>query len=166
MSSQCVEWHDMRHTARSVCHHNVSNDMTWGIQQVVYVITMCRMIWQCVACGAWQSPTKIFNEFCSAGSFRQIQTAVWNLASFLHCALETRWQQFGQFLSDFLNDFLNDFLHKNLNFLYENVTFSLWKILVIFSMIVLMIHKICYCKIRVSTVGVETRWLGWQFLNG
>ena len=29
-----------------------------------------------------------------------------------------------------------------------------------------MIHKISYYKIRVSTGGVETRWLGWQFLNG
>jgi len=47
------------------------------------------------------------------------------LAGFLHCALGTRWQQFGQFLSDFLNDFLNNFLYENLNFLYENLTFSL-----------------------------------------
>ena len=39
------------------------------------------------------------------------------------------------------------------------------KILVIFSMIFLMIHKISYYKVRVSTGGVETRWLGWQFLN-
>ena len=43
----------------------------------------------------------------------QIENAVWNLASFLLCALETRWQRFGQFL----NDFLNDLLYKNLNFL-------------------------------------------------
>jgi len=33
----------------------------------------------------------------------QIETAVWNLASFLHCAFETRWQQFGQFLNVNLN---------------------------------------------------------------
>ena len=44
----------------------------------------------------------------------QIETAVWNLAGFLHCALETRWKRFGQFL----NDFPNDFLHENLNCLY------------------------------------------------
>jgi len=44
----------------------------------------------------------------------QIGTAVWNLAGFLHCALETCWQRFGQFLEDFLNDFL-----------YENLRFSL-----------------------------------------
>jgi len=51
----------------------------------------------------------------------QIETAPWNLAGFLHCALETRWQRFGQFLHVFLNDFLNDFLYENLNFLYENL---------------------------------------------
>jgi len=44
----------------------------------------------------------------------------------LHCALETRWQQFGQFLNDFLNDFLDDFFYENLDFLYgsENLRFS------------------------------------------
>jgi len=31
----------------------------------------------------------------------------------LHCALETRWQGFGQFL--------NDFIYENLNFLHENL---------------------------------------------
>jgi len=36
----------------------------------------------------------------------------------------------------------------------------------IFFMIFLMILKISYHKIKVSTGGVETRWLGWQFLNG
>jgi len=51
----------------------------------------------------------------------QIKTAVWNVAGFLHCALETCWQRFGQFL----NDFLNDFLFENLNFLCENLRFSL-----------------------------------------
>ena len=64
----------------------------------------------------------------------QIETVVWNLAGILHCALETRWQRFGQFLNDFLNDFLYenlDFLfenlivfYENLNFLYENFNFS------------------------------------------
>jgi len=43
----------------------------------------------------------------------QIETAAWNLAGFLHCALKPRWQQFGQFLKDFFNDFLNDFLYEN-----------------------------------------------------
>jgi hypothetical protein len=33
-------------------------------------------------------------------------------------------------------------------------------------MIFLMIHKISYYKVRASTGVVETRWLGWQFLNG
>ena len=81
----------------------------------------------------------------------------------MHCALETRWQRFGQFL----NDFLNDFLDKNLNFLYENLNFLyVGKILIISVMIFLMSHKISYYKIRVSTGVVETRWLGWQFLNG
>jgi len=51
----------------------------------------------------------------------QVEIAVWNFAGFLHCALETRWQQFWQFL----NDFLNDFLYENLNFLYANLRFSL-----------------------------------------
>jgi len=32
-----------------------------------------------------------------------------------------------------------------------------------FSMRLLIIHKISYYKVRVSTGGVETRWLGWQF---
>ena len=27
-------------------------------------------------------------------------------------------------------------------------------------------HKISYYKVRVSTGGVETRWLEWKFLNG
>jgi len=39
------------------------------------------------------------------------------LTGFLHCALETCWQQFGQFL----NDFLHDFLYENLSCLYENL---------------------------------------------
>jgi len=55
----------------------------------------------------------------------QIETAVWNLAGFLHCALETRWQRSGQFLNYFLNDFVNDFLCENLNFLCENLRFPL-----------------------------------------
>jgi len=103
----------------------------------------------------------------------QIGTAVWNLAGFLHCALESHWQRFGQFLRDLCNDFLNDFLSGNLNFLCENLRFSLenlgfslQKILTIFSMIFLTILKISYYKVRVSTEGVQTRWLGWHFLNG
>jgi len=36
----------------------------------------------------------------------------------------------------------------------------------IFSMIFLRIHQSSYYKVRVSTGGVEIRWLGWQFLNG
>ena len=91
----------------------------------------------------------------------QIETAFWNLAGFLHCALENRWQRFGQFL----NDCLNDFLYEILNLLYENFRFSLWKFWMIFFMIFLMIHKISYYKVRVSSGGVATRWLGWLFLN-
>jgi len=34
----------------------------------------------------------------------------------------------------------------------------------IFYMTFFMIHKISYYKVRVSTGGVQTRWLGWQFL--
>jgi len=41
----------------------------------------------------------------------QTETAVCNLASFLRCALETRWQRFGQFHNDF-----NDLLYANLGF--------------------------------------------------
>jgi len=51
----------------------------------------------------------------------QIENAVWNLAGFLHCAFETRWQRFGQFL----HDFLDYFFYENLNFLYENLRFPL-----------------------------------------
>jgi len=57
------------------------------------------------------------------------------LAGFLHCASETRWEQFGQFL----NDFLDDFLYENLHFLYEilmmflifsfQIVIVFWKIL-------------------------------------
>jgi len=36
----------------------------------------------------------------------QIKTAVWNLAGFLHCDLETRWQRFGQFLNNLFRDFM------------------------------------------------------------
>jgi len=36
----------------------------------------------------------------------------------------------------------------------------------IFFMILLTIHKIPHYKVRVSTGGVKTRWLWWQFLNG
>ena len=52
----------------------------------------------------------------------KIEPAAWNLAglSGLHCALETCWQRFGQFLND---DFLNDFLYENLNVLFENLYF-------------------------------------------
>ena len=55
----------------------------------------------------------------------EIETAVWNLAGFLHCAAalasETRWQRFGQFLNYFLYDLL---CHgENLDFLYENHNF-------------------------------------------
>ena len=60
----------------------------------------------------------------------QIETAVWNLAGFLHCALGTRLQRFGQFLNDFLNDFLDDFLYGNLTFSMKNLIFTLkilWK---------------------------------------
>jgi len=48
---------------------------------------------------------------CTTGSSWDIETAVLNLAGFLHCASETRWQRFGQFL--------NDFLYKNLGFSHE-----------------------------------------------
>jgi len=90
------------------------------------------------------------------------------LASFLHCALETRWQQFGQFLNDFLDDFLDTLLYKNLNILYENLIFSLRKILIISFVMKIFstIHKTFYYNFRVSTGGVETRWQRWQFLNG
>jgi hypothetical protein len=31
-----------------------------------------------------------------------MESAVWNLASFLRCASESRWQRFGQFFNDLL----------------------------------------------------------------
>jgi len=76
--------------------------------------------------------------------------------------LKSRWQRFRQFL----NNFLDNFLSENFNFLYEHLVFSLSKIRMIFFMICLMIHKISYYKVKVFTGRVETRWLGWQFLNG
>jgi len=57
-------------------------------------------------------------------------------------------------------------LYEKLEFLYENLRFSLRKILLIFPLIFLMIIKISHYKIRVSAGGVKTRWLVWQFLNG
>ena len=75
------------------------------------------------------------NTYSSIPGYRnwQIETAVWNLAGFLHCALETHWQRFGQFLNDLLDDFLDDFhndflddlLHENSNFLCKKHRFSL-----------------------------------------
>jgi len=55
----------------------------------------------------------------------KIETAVWNLASFLHCALEIRWQRCGQFLFFYLHDFLDDILCENLDLLYKNPRVSL-----------------------------------------
>jgi len=46
----------------------------------------------------------------------------------LHFALETRWQQFGQFLNDSLIGFLNEnpnFSYENLDNLYDNLRVSL-----------------------------------------
>jgi len=43
------------------------------------------------------------------------------VSKFLHCALETCWQQFE--VGQFLTDFLNDFIYENLNFLCENLNF-------------------------------------------
>jgi len=65
---------------------------------------------------------------------------------------------------DFFCENLN-FLNDNLNFLrlYENLRFFLWKILMIFSMIFLRIHKISYYKVRVCMGSLETRWLGGSF---
>jgi len=54
----------------------------------------------------------------------QIETAAWNLAGFVHCALETHWQRIGQFFNDFPRENLK-FPHENLNFLYQNLRFSL-----------------------------------------
>jgi len=50
----------------------------------------------------------------------QRETAVWNLAGFLHYALNPRWQRFGQLL----NDFRNNFLQENLDFLCENLIYE------------------------------------------
>jgi len=84
----------------------------------------------------------------------QIENAVWNLAGFLHCALETHWQLVGQFRNDLLRDFMLDFQDFMLD-------------LEDFRKIALEIqHKISYYKVGVSTGGVELRWLGWQFLDG
>jgi len=46
----------------------------------------------------------------------QIETAIWNLAGFLHCALETRWQRSGQFLNDLLKDFMLESQDSMLDF--------------------------------------------------
>jgi len=46
----------------------------------------------------------------------QIETAVWNLAGFLHCALETRWQRFWQFLNDLSRHLMLDFQDFLLDF--------------------------------------------------
>jgi len=96
----------------------------------------------------------------------QIETAVCNLAGFLHCALEPRWQRFGQFLKDLLRDFMLDFrkiaseIQKKHAILVENPRHKSRKIESEIQ------DKISYYKARDSTGGVETRWLWWQFLNG
>jgi len=66
----------------------------------------------------------------------------------------------GSFLmiGEFFYENLN-FLCKNLKSLHENLRFSLRKILVIFSIIFLMIHKISCYKLRASTGVVENCWL-------
>jgi len=48
------------------------------------------------------SLTYCYSTHCRVLSHRnwQIESAALNLAGFLHCALETRWQRFGQFLND------------------------------------------------------------------
>jgi len=92
------------------------------------------------------------------------------VSKFLHCALETCWQQFevGQFLTDFLNDFIYEktliFSVKILISFMKNLIDFLYDFLYDF----LNDHKISCYKNRVSTGGhrVETCWLGWQFLNG
>jgi len=38
------------------------------------------------------------------------------LAGFLHCALETRWQRFGQFLDDLFRDLILEFQNLMLDF--------------------------------------------------
>jgi len=55
----------------------------------------------------------------------QIETAAWNLAGFLNCALEICWQRFGQFLNDFLNVFLMIVFMKILIFSMKVIIFSM-----------------------------------------
>ena len=50
------------------------------------------------------------------------------------------------------------------DFLYKNLKKILCKILMIFFTIFLMIRKMSYYKVKVSTGGVQTRWLGCSFL--
>ena len=44
------------------------------------------------------------------------ETAVWNLAGFLPCTLETRWQRFGQFLNYSFREFMLEFRDFMLDF--------------------------------------------------
>jgi hypothetical protein len=63
------------------------------------------------------------------------------LAGFLHCALETRWERFGQFLHELLRDFMMDFrdfmldfrkiaweIQNKITILVENPRQKSWKI--------------------------------------
>ena len=59
----------------------------------------------------------------------------------------------------FLSENLN-FPNENLHVLCENLRFSLLKILMIFYMIFLTIHRISYDRVAVSAWSVETCWLG------
>jgi len=77
----------------------------------------------------WHVVESVMYRVIAAHRNWQIESAVCNLAGFLHCALETRWQQSGRFL----NDFLDEFLHENFDFHYEKIWLSLWKLLMIFS---------------------------------
>ena len=81
---------------------------------------------------------------------RQIETTVLNLAGFFCIALQKpAGNDLGSF-SMIVPTKILIFCTKNpVDFLYDFLT----------------IHKICYYEVRVSTGGVETRWLGWQFLH-
>jgi len=87
---------------------------------------------------------------------------------FLALCLKTRWQRFGQFLNDLLRDFTLDFRDFTLDF--RIIASEIQNKIAIFArnlrqkspkIATEIKHKISYYKVRVSTGGVEPRWLWW-----
>jgi len=118
--------------------------------------SLCLWCWSKKECRkkSWHQPAEV--DFC----WKKLTSAGWTrlLQKRKPAGSDFKLGSFLMIFKDFLNNFLYENLHflcENLNFLHhfenlnvlrgcENLIFSLWKILMIFSMTFLMIHKISY----------------------